>query len=146
MSANFEDYRRERDVGTPPSESKEKVSLTIDGETVTVSAGISVLRAAAQAGINIPKLCATDSLKAFGSCRLCLVEIEGAKGLPASCTTDVREGMVVTTQNKRLADIRLTDEHNWDVVIEGMHAVMQGARGTARAAGARTRVVSTSRR
>ena len=106
MSVNFEDYRRERDVGTPASESKEKVSLTIDGETVTVSAGISVLRAAAEAGINIPKLCATDSLKAFGSCRLCLVEIEGAKGLPASCTTDVREGMVVTTQNKRLADIR----------------------------------------
>jgi formate dehydrogenase major subunit len=65
-----------------------------------------VLRAAALAGVNIPKLCATDSLKAFGSCRLCLVEIEGAKGLPASCTTEVREGMKVKTQTPRLADIR----------------------------------------
>jgi formate dehydrogenase major subunit len=73
---------------------------------VTVAEGTSVLRAAAMLGVNIPKLCATDNMQAFGSCRLCLVEIEGAKGLPASCTTDVREGMKVTTQNKRLADIR----------------------------------------
>jgi len=106
MSVNYEDYRRERDVGTPLSESEQQVSLTIDGETVTVPEGTSVLRAAAEVGVNIPKLCATDSLKAFGSCRLCLVEIDGAKGLPASCTTDVREGMVVTTQTERLADIR----------------------------------------
>ena len=95
MSANFENYRRARDFGTPPSESKEEVSLTIDGEKVTVPEGTTILRAAAEAGINIPKLCATDSLEPFGSCRLCLVQVEGAKGLPASCTTEVREGMVV---------------------------------------------------
>jgi formate dehydrogenase major subunit len=106
MSVNYQAYRRARDFGTPGVESKESVSLTIDGETVSVPKGTTVLRAAAEAGINIPKLCATDSLEPFGSCRLCLVEIEGAKGLPASCTTEVREGMVVTTQNKRLGDVR----------------------------------------
>jgi formate dehydrogenase major subunit len=87
-------------VGTKP------ISLTIDGVEVSVPEGTTVLRAAALAGINIPKLCATDSLEPFGSCRLCLVEIEGAKGLPASCTTEARQGMKVTTQNKRVADVR----------------------------------------
>ncbi|HEX6993160.1 MAG TPA: formate dehydrogenase subunit alpha [Gammaproteobacteria bacterium] len=106
MSAAFIPYRRARDFGTPKRESERQVTLTIDGETVTVPEGTSVLRAAAEAGINIPKLCATDSQEPFGSCRLCLVEIEGAKGLPASCTTEVREGMVVRTQSKRLGDIR----------------------------------------
>ena len=54
------------------------------------------MRAAALAGVDIPKLCATDSLEAFGSCRLCLVEIDGRRGTPASCTTPVRHGMSVT--------------------------------------------------
>ena len=106
MSAAFKPYRRARDFGTPKRESERQVTLQIDGETVTVPEGTTVLRAAAEAGINIPKLCATDSQEPFGSCRLCLVEIEGAKGLPASCTTEVREGMVVTTQSKRLGDVR----------------------------------------
>ncbi|HEY8520795.1 MAG TPA: formate dehydrogenase subunit alpha [Gammaproteobacteria bacterium] len=106
MSAAFQPYQRARDFGTPPSPSTRKVTLTIDGETVTVPEGTTVLRAAALAGINIPKLCATDSQQPFGSCRLCLVEIEGAKGLPASCTTEVREGMRVTTQSERVARIR----------------------------------------
>ena len=106
MSKDFIPYQRADDFGTPASTSDRIVTVTIDGEEVAVPAGTTVLRAAALAGINIPKLCATDSLKAFGSCRLCLVEIEGAKGLPASCTTEVREGMKVTTQTKRLADIR----------------------------------------
>jgi formate dehydrogenase major subunit len=106
MSVNYVNYVRARDFGTPKRESTETVSLTIDGESVSVPKGTTVLRAAAEAGINIPKLCATDSLEPFGSCRLCLVEIEGAKGLPASCTTEVREGMVVKTQTERLADVR----------------------------------------
>jgi formate dehydrogenase major subunit len=106
MSKDFIPYRRADDFGTPASTSDRIVTVTIDGEEVAVPAGTTVLRAAALAGINIPKLCATDSLKAFGSCRLCLVEIEGAKGLPASCTTEVREGMKVKTQTPRLADIR----------------------------------------
>src|SRR5690554_3629276 len=97
---------RDRDLGTPPSLATETVSLTIDGHRVTAPAGTSIMRAAAEAGINIPKLCATDSLEPFGSCRLCLVEIEGRRGTPASCTTPVDEGMVVHTETKKLADLR----------------------------------------
>src|SRR5271170_242311 len=96
----------EQDLGTPHRESAELVTLTIDGQEVTVPAGTSVMRAAALSDVKIPKLCATEQLEAFGSCRLCLVQIEGMKGLPASCTTPVAQGMKVTTQNKQLADIR----------------------------------------
>ena len=64
------------------------------------------MRAAAEAGIGVPKLCATDSLQAFGSCRLCLVEIEGRKGYPASCTTPAEAGMKVHTQSDRLQQLR----------------------------------------
>src|ERR1700726_1162951 len=96
----------EKDLGTPKRESAELVTLTIDGQEVTVPAGTSVMRAAALSDVKIPKLCATEQLEAFGSCRLCLVQIEGMKGLPASCTTPVAAGMKVTTQNKQLADIR----------------------------------------
>jgi formate dehydrogenase major subunit len=106
MSTVFEPYQRPADLGTPPSPATQSITLTVDGNEVTVPQGTTVLRAAALAGINIPKLCATDSLEPFGSCRLCLVEIEGAKGLPASCTTEARHGMKVTTQNKRVADVR----------------------------------------
>ncbi|MDE0245405.1 MAG: 2Fe-2S iron-sulfur cluster-binding protein, partial [Gammaproteobacteria bacterium] len=102
----YEPYRRPADLGAPASESATTVQLTIDGKTVTVPEGTMVIRAAALAGINIPKLCASDMLEPFGSCRLCLVEIEGAKGLPASCTTEVADGMNVTTQNPRLAEVR----------------------------------------
>ncbi|MCG2580812.1 MAG: formate dehydrogenase subunit alpha [Marinobacter sp.] len=99
--------RSDRDLGTPPPvETGHTVSLTIDGRAVTVPEGTSVLRAATIAGIQIPKLCATDNLDAFGSCRLCAVEIEGRRGLPASCTTPVAEGMSVITQNERVAKLR----------------------------------------
>ena len=96
----------EHDLGTPGRDSAQLVTLTIDGQEVTVPAGTSVMRAAALSDVKIPKLCATEQLEAFGSCRLCLVQIEGMKGLPASCTTPVAPGMKVTTQNKQLADIR----------------------------------------
>jgi len=95
-----------RDLGTPPAKSDEQVTLEIDGATVTVPAGTSVMRAAALADARIPKLCATDSLKAFGSCRLCLVEIEGRRGTPASCTTPAENGMKVHTQTDRVAKLR----------------------------------------
>ncbi|MDV3243492.1 MAG: 2Fe-2S iron-sulfur cluster-binding protein, partial [Methylocaldum sp.] len=97
---------RDNDFGTPPSQSDKLVTLEIDGFSVTVPEGTSVLRAAASIGIQIPKLCATDSLEPFGSCRLCLVQIEGGRGLPASCTTPVSEGMKVCTQNERFAKVR----------------------------------------
>jgi formate dehydrogenase major subunit len=94
------------DFGTPSSDATESVTLEIDGHAVTVPAGTSVMRAAAIARTQIPKLCATDTLKAFGSCRLCLVEIEGRKGYPASCTTEVAPGMKVKTQSETLSRLR----------------------------------------
>ena len=96
----------EIDYGTKPSNAEKLVSLTIDGVTVSVPEGTSVMRAAMEIGTQIPKLCATDMLDSFGSCRLCLVEIEGRAGTPASCTTPVAEGMVVHTQNERLGKMR----------------------------------------
>ena len=96
----------EQDFGTPQRSTGKMVTLTIDGQEVEALEGTSVMRAAAEAGLKIPKLCATDQLEAFGSCRLCLVQIDGMKGLPASCTTLVAEGMKVTTQNKQIADVR----------------------------------------
>jgi formate dehydrogenase major subunit len=96
----------EKDLGTPARESTRMVTLTIDDREVVVPEGTSVLRAAALAGVSIPKLCATDQLEAFGSCRLCLVQIAGMKGMPASCTTPVAEGMKVTTENRAIADVR----------------------------------------
>ena len=94
-----------KDLGTPLKIGR-PVSLTVDGKPVTVAQGTSVMRAAALAGVAVPKLCATDSLEAFGSCRVCLVEIEGRKGYPASCTTEVDEGMEVRTQSPRLGELR----------------------------------------
>jgi formate dehydrogenase major subunit len=96
----------EQDLGTPKRPGAASVTLTVDGHEVTVPAGTSVLRAAAEAGLSIPKLCATDQLEAFGSCRMCLVQVEGMKGYPASCTTPVAAGMKVTTQNEKLASLR----------------------------------------
>lgn len=96
----------EIDFGTPPSPSSEQVTLQIDGRSVTVPAGTSLMRAAASCGTNVPKLCATDSLEPFGSCRLCLVEIEGRRGYPASCTTPAEAGMVVRTQTPKLQQLR----------------------------------------
>ncbi len=96
----------ETDYGTPPSKSSQMVTLTIDGQNVTVPAGTSIMRAAMDIGTQVPKLCATDSVDAFGSCRLCLVEIQGRPGTPASCTTPVAAGMVVSTQTERLKQIR----------------------------------------
>jgi len=96
----------DRDFGTPAAKSKQMVTLTVDGFDVTVPQGTSVMRAAAEAGISVPKLCATDSIDAFGSCRLCLVEIEGRNGTPASCTTPVAAGMKVHTQTGKLKTLR----------------------------------------
>src|ERR1700688_368840 len=97
---------RELDAGTPIRVGAANVTLTIDGQSVSVPAGTSVMAAAASVGTKIPKLCATDMLEAFGSCRLCLVEIDGRPGTPASCTTPVANGMVVRTQTDRLKRLR----------------------------------------
>ncbi len=97
---------QEIDYGTPAIGATKQVTLTIDGHEVTVPEGTSIMRAAMEAGIKVPKLCATDSLASFGSCRVCLVEIDGRNGTPASCTTPVAPGMKVATNTERLRRIR----------------------------------------
>ena len=97
---------KETDFGTPLSKSTTMVTLEIDGQPITVPEGTSIMRAAMELGTKIPKLCATDSVNAFGSCRLCLVEIEGRKGTPASCTTPVAPGIKVKTETSRLNQLR----------------------------------------
>jgi formate dehydrogenase major subunit len=99
-------YELQKDFGTPESRSERTITLSIDGRIVTVPEGTSVMRAAAECGGQIPKLCATDNVKAFGSCRMCLVEVDGMRGTPASCTTPAAEGMVVHTQTPRLQKLR----------------------------------------
>ncbi|HHX81935.1 MAG TPA: 2Fe-2S iron-sulfur cluster binding domain-containing protein, partial [Pseudomonadaceae bacterium] len=96
----------EIDFGTPRSTSTEQVTLEIDGYPISVPKGTSIMHAAKLLGITIPKLCATDNMDAFGSCRLCVVEIEGRRGTPASCTTPAEAGLKVTTQNGKLAKLR----------------------------------------
>ncbi|WP_348752090.1 molybdopterin-dependent oxidoreductase, partial [uncultured Aquincola sp.] len=100
------DAHPEIDYGTPRRESTQEVTLEIDGQQVTVPQGTSLMRAAIDAGVQVPKLCATDSLEPFGSCRLCLVEVEGRKGYPASCTTPAEAGMKVRTQSPKLQELR----------------------------------------
>lgn len=100
---------KETDYGTPTPklhDSTHMVTLEIDGREISVPEGTSIMNAAMQLGIEIPKLCATDMLDPWGSCRLCLCEIEGRRGTPASCTTPVAPGIKVTTQNQRLAKLR----------------------------------------
>ena len=96
----------EPDFGTPASKHSENVTVTIDGQIVDIPTNTSIMRAAAAAGITVPKLCATDSLKAFGSCRLCVVEIDGRNGTPSSCTTPVADGMNISTTSERLDRLR----------------------------------------
>ena len=97
---------RETDLGTPASPSTELVNVVVDGMAVSVARGTSVMRAANEAGAAVPRLCATDSLEPFGSCRLCVVEIEGVKGTPASCTTPCQDNMVIHTQTPMVETIR----------------------------------------
>ncbi|WEX09482.1 formate dehydrogenase subunit alpha [Chelativorans sp. AA-79] len=99
-------FVNEIDYGTPASKSDKSITLTIDGKEIAVPEGTSIMRAARMAGIEVPKLCANDMVKAFGSCRLCLVEIEGRGGTPASCTTPVAEGLKVSTRTDRVQAIR----------------------------------------
>ena len=96
----------QRDLGTPAVTGAPTATVTVDGIPVQVAPGTSVLRAAALAGVQIPRLCATDSLAAFGSCRLCLVEVDGVRGLPASCTTPCADGMQVSTDTPAVREVR----------------------------------------
>lgn len=84
------------------------INLQIDGRPVTVPYGLTVLKAAGEAGIKIPTLCSIEGLTPFGSCRFCAVEIEGRKGYPASCTTTAEEGMKVSTDSETIRSMRST--------------------------------------
>ncbi|MBN1368313.1 MAG: (2Fe-2S)-binding protein [Dehalococcoidales bacterium] len=84
----------------------EKYKLTINGKHIEAVRGMTVLEAANSAGIYIPTLCADPDLEPYGSCRLCVVEIEGMRGLPTSCTTPVTEGMVVHTETPAVTAVR----------------------------------------
>ena len=106
MNKPMDVFPGDLDLGTPGVEADQTVTVAIDGRQVEVPAGTSIMRAAALAGTQIPKLCATDSLEAFGSCRLCLVEVEGRKGTPASCTTPCQDGMSIKTQTPQLDKLR----------------------------------------
>src|ERR1700749_835392 len=97
---------QEIDYGTPAVTADKTVTPSIDGHDVTVPEGPSIMHASMEAGIKVPKLCATDSLNSFGSCRLCLVEIEGRPGTPASCTTLAAPGMKVHTAGEKVRRIR----------------------------------------
>ena len=99
-------YEPQADFGTPAVHSETTVTLSIDGREVSVPTGTTVMRAAALSGGSIPKLCASDNLKQYGSCRLCLVEIDGMRGTPASCTTPAAQGMVVHTQTDKVQKLR----------------------------------------
>src|ERR1700733_6841401 len=102
----------EIDYGTPKSKAQKTVTLTIDGLSVTVPEGTSIMRAAMEMGTQIPKLCATDMVDAFGSCRLCLVEIEGRAGhrgqdadRPAKDDPQGRDGALHLGPSARLPDL-----------------------------------------
>jgi NADH dehydrogenase/NADH:ubiquinone oxidoreductase subunit G len=86
----------------------ELVKITIDGKEVEVPAGISVLEAAERIGIHIPRLCHDPDLSDVGACRLCVVEVEGMRNLPASCVTIVTDGMVVRTNTDPVMEARKT--------------------------------------
>ena len=124
----------EIDYGTPASTSTEMVTLEIDGQEVTVPKGTSLMRAAMEAGHQIPKLCATDMVDAFGSCRLCLVEIQGRAGTPASCTTPVAAGMVVYTQTDKLKRLRNGGHERHRLLDTGKHEVGTSGSESLRAA------------
>jgi formate dehydrogenase major subunit len=122
------------DMGTPEVPGEPTVDVEIDGVAVTVPEGTSIMRAAAEAGIDVPKLCATDTLKSFGSCRVCLVEIEGRPGAPASCTTPVAPGMKVATSTPKVDKLRqgvvelYLSDHPADSCVEGaceLHAMAE---------------------
>ena len=83
-----------------------RISLTIDNRLVETDEGKTVLQAARDAGIHIPTLCDHKDLSPYGACRMCIVEIQGVRGFPTSCTTPAAQGMSVTTQGDEIRTLR----------------------------------------
>ncbi len=88
--------------GTPP----QTVTVTIDGREIHAQPGALVIKVAEDNGIYIPRFCWHERMKPVGMCRMCLVQIEGAKGLPPACTTPVTDGMVVETRNPAVKKVQ----------------------------------------
>jgi len=86
----------------------DKITLSINGQNISAQQGVTVFEAAAAAGIYIPSLCYHPDLKPYGGCRLCVVEIEGMRGLPTSCTTPAVDGMKVYTETEAVNKVRRT--------------------------------------
>ncbi|HEX5418095.1 MAG TPA: molybdopterin-dependent oxidoreductase, partial [Chloroflexota bacterium] len=101
MSTEIKDTSKAR----PPA--PRMVTLTIEGKSVTVPAGTTVLRAAIANGVYIPHLCDYRDLAPFAGCRMCLIEVENARGIETSCTVQCRDGMIVHTDTPRLREHRL---------------------------------------
>ena len=91
-----------RPIGPPPRPQAPSVALTIDGRPVTAPAGSTILSACQSAGVSIPTLCFLETLKPVNVCRLCVVEVEGARVLAPSCSRAVEAGMVVQTRSPRV--------------------------------------------
>ncbi|MEN6616730.1 MAG: 2Fe-2S iron-sulfur cluster-binding protein, partial [Syntrophorhabdus sp.] len=85
---------------------EKKVSIIIDNRKVEAKAGLTILQAAREAGVDIPSLCALEHLPSYGACRLCVVEVDGIRGFPTSCTTPVDEGMVIRTDTAEVRTLR----------------------------------------
>ncbi|MDO4581730.1 MAG: NADH-dependent [FeFe] hydrogenase, group A6 [Bacillota bacterium] len=96
------------------------INITINGKECQAPKGSTILKAAEYNGIHIPKLCYLDKIHQFGACRICVVEVEGAKTLQASCMVEASEGMKIHTNSKRVRDARkllyqlLISDHNQD--------------------------------
>ncbi len=95
-----------------------QVTLTIDGKEITVDAGTTILQAAAELGIDIPHICYHDNLTPPAVCRVCVVEQEGVRTLPASCVAQCQEGAVIHTHNERVNRSRRTILEMLDSAVE----------------------------
>ncbi len=123
---------------------EKKVSITIDNRKVEAKAGLTILQAAREAGFDIPSLCALEHLPSYGACRLCVVEVDGIRGFPTSCTTPVEEGMVIRTDTAEVRTLRqevlklLLSEHPASCLFCGEQDECKEFQGTIRKVGVTT--------
>ena len=120
------------------------LTMEINGKEVSFPEGVTVLRAAELNGVYIPSLCSHKDLSPFGSCRLCMVEIEGMRGYPLSCNTSATQGMKVLTDTVRLAELRkdilqlILSEHPSSCLVCGENDECKDYQGTIRKTGVTT--------
>ncbi len=123
---------------------EKKVSIVIDNKKVEARAGLTILQAAREAGVDIPSLCALEHLPSYGACRLCVVEVDGIRGFPTSCTTPVEEGMVIRTDTAEVRTLRqevlklLLSEHPASCLFCGEQDECKEFQGTIRKVGVTT--------